>query len=80
MDPALLREREKFKQRALAIPAVEKRSEAKKEPKEKSGKSSKRKSKLSRPKAQPLVPPGIKLVPVQCSPTPVFPLACKVIR
>ena len=58
MDPALVREREKFKQRALALPAVEKRSEAKKESKEKSGKSNKRKSKLSRPKPQPLVPAG----------------------
>ena len=33
MDPALLKEREKFKQRALAVPVVEKRPEKKPEKK-----------------------------------------------
>ena len=59
MDPALVREREAFKKRALAVPVVEKKSsEVKKEPlKERTGKQpkqKKKKSKFPRPKPQPL--------------------------
>lgn len=52
MDPSLIREREAFKQRAMAVPVVEKKKEA-------VGKSSagpkkkKKSSKLKRPKSQP---------------------------
>ena len=59
MDPALVRQKEAFKKRALAVPVVEKKpSEAGKEPlKErpaKPPKQKKKKSKFSRPKPQPL--------------------------
>ena len=56
MDPALLREKAAFKKRALAVPVVEKKKTEKKEAvKEKPKKThKKKKSKLSRPKPQPL--------------------------
>ena len=59
MDPALVRQREAFKKRALAVPVVEtKPSESKRESSKerpaKQPKQKKKKSKFSRPKPQPL--------------------------
>lgn len=53
MDPALLREKDAFKKRAMAVPVVEKKREPTARPS--SGPKKKKKSKLKRPKSQPTV-------------------------